>query len=97
MTTKQAVFVVSRALAVILTISGLVEITFLPERIFALSHHLDARSALATSDYWSSYYLLMTSFLVLRIVGYLCAAAIFVKCEPWVEALFLPQSEEPVE
>jgi len=94
MSTKQPALLVSRVLALLMIIWALYEITYVPERLFALFHYREARSALATHDYLSSYYLIVTSFLLLRIVGYLVGAVFFWKCGPRVEALLSIQQHD---
>jgi hypothetical protein len=65
----------------------LVEITYLPERLFSLSHHVSQRSVLATEDYWTSDYLIITGFLVVRIIALFSAARVLWKCGPRVQIL----------
>jgi hypothetical protein len=91
---KKSVLLVSRAFALLLITWALVDATYLPERIFALSHHMALRSALATHDYWSSYYWIVTFFHVLRMLGLFLAASLFWKCGPRVEALLYPQQDD---
>jgi hypothetical protein len=97
MSRKELVSLASRAFALLLISWGLVEITYLPDRLFALSHHLSLRSALATYDYWSRYYLILTVSGVVRMIAMFLAAALFWRCGPRVEALFSPQqnNQEP--
>ena len=77
MSRKDIVFVVSRAFALLLISWAFLEVTYLPERLFALSHHLSQSSVLVAHDYWSSYYLIITAFLVLRMLALFLAAAFF--------------------
>ena len=92
MSRKELVLLVSRAFALLLITWALVEVTYLPERVFALSHHLRQSSVLATSrDYWSSYYLMLTGFNVVRMLALFFAAVLFWRCGPRVEALLSPQ------
>ena len=93
MSRKELVFVVSRAFALLLISWALAEISYLPERLFALTHHLNQSSVLARYDYWSSYYLVVTSFLVARVLTLLLVAGSFWKCGPWVQALFSPEQD----
>ena len=90
---KELVLLLSRAFALLLISWALVEVSYLPERLFALSHHINERSVLATHDYWSSYYLIVTVFLVVRILALLLAAALFWRCGPRVQALFSPRED----
>lgn len=66
------------------------EVTYIPERLFSLQHHLAERSVLATQDYWSRYYMIVTATLLLRILGWFIAAAVFWKCGPRLHALLQP-------
>lgn len=93
MSRKEIVLLVSRAFALLLISWAFVEVTYLPERLFALSHHLSLSSVMVARDYWSSYYLIITVFLVLRMLGLFLAATLFWRCGPQVEALFSPQQE----
>jgi hypothetical protein len=91
MSRKELVLLVGRAFALPLVTWALVEVTYLPDRVFALSHHLRQNSVLATSsDYWSSYYLILTVFNVARMLALFFAAVLFWRCGPRVEALFSP-------
>jgi hypothetical protein len=92
---KELLLLVSRAFALLLTTWALIEITYLPHYLFALFHHLSLRSALATYDYWSLYYLILTVSCVARMIAMFLAAALFWRCGPRVEALFsLPQDDQ---
>jgi hypothetical protein len=91
MSRKELVLLASRAFALLLISWALVDVTYLPERLFALSHHVSQRSVLATPDYWSRYYLIITVFNVVRILALVLAAALFWRCGPRVESLFSPQ------
>lgn len=93
MSRKELALLASRAFALLFISWVFVEVTYLPERLFALSHHLNQKSVLVAHDYWSSYYLIITVFLGLRVLGFSVAAALFWRCGPRVEALFSPQPE----
>ena len=93
MSRKEMVLLVSRAFALLLISWAFVEVTYLPERLFTLTHHLSQSSVLVAHDYWSSYYLIVTVFLVLRVLALFLAAALFWRCGPRAEALFSPQQE----
>jgi hypothetical protein len=90
MSKRDLVFVMSRTFALLLIASALADLSYLPERLFALTHHLAQSSVLAKYDYWSSYYLVITSFLVVRVLALLLAAGSFWRCGPWVQGLFTP-------
>lgn len=91
MSRKELVLLVSRAFSLLLITWASVEVTYLPERIFALSHHMSQSSVMATYDYWSSYYLIITVFNVARMLALFLVAALFWRCGPRVDALFSPR------
>jgi hypothetical protein len=95
MSRKELVFLFSRAFALLLSSWALVEVSYLPERLFALSHHINERSVFTTHDYWSSYYSIVTVFLIVRILALLFAAALLWQCGPRVQALFSPRQDSP--
>jgi hypothetical protein len=87
MSKREIVLLVSRALALLFISSALIEATYLPERLFALSHYMKQGSVLLGANYSSSYYQILTAFLVLRILVYSLAAVFSWKCGPRVERL----------
>jgi hypothetical protein len=88
MSRKELVLLVSRTFALLLITWAFAEITVLPDHLFSFFHALSKRSVLATSDYSSRYYLILTAGNVLRMIAFLFAAALFWRCGPRVEALF---------
>ncbi len=97
MSRKEAVLLVSRALAILQLIFALMELTYLPVRFMSLHHHTTSRvSVLAPSgydDFWNSYYCIDIAFLLTRVIIYLVLAFIFWKCGPWIERVLLPKRE----
>jgi hypothetical protein len=91
MSRRELVSLVSRAFALLLIVWAFVELTYLPDRLLGLIHHLNERSAVAPHDYWSSYYLMLTVFTILRMLVFLVVAVLFWRCGPRVEALFSSQ------
>jgi len=96
MSRKELVFVVSRTFALFLFTWAFAEVSYLPERLLSLTHHISEGSVLTRYDYWSSYYLVVTSFLVVRILAFLLAAGSFWRCGPWVHALFAREVDDEV-
>lgn len=94
MSRREMVFVLSRMFALILIVWAVVDASYLPERLFSLTHHVRQGSVLARYDYWSSYYLVVTSFLVVRVLALLLVAGSFWRCGPWVQALFSGEPED---
>jgi len=88
MSRKETVFLMSRAFALLLIVWAVVDVTYMPERLFSLFHYLSQRSVLGLRDFWSSRYMLITLFAVVRIGSLLLSAWCFWKNGPWVERLF---------
>jgi len=88
MSKRDAVLIVSRAIAFYLFVWALDNLTYLPER-FILIRHL-------TTDAWHSYYMLELESNVLRVVALLGAAFLFYECGPRVDTFLLPP-EKPTE
>ena len=91
MSRKEQVLLVSRAFALLLLTWALVEVTYLPDRLFVLFHHLSQRSVLANRDYWSTYDLILTVSTIVRMLALFLASVMFWKCGPRVEAFLSPQ------
>ena len=98
MSRKEAVLVVSRALAMIQLISALLEITTLPDRLVSLNHYtsrINASTALSSDYYFRSYDQVGIAFMWARIVCLLVFGFLFWNCGPWIERVLLPKREEP--
>ena len=105
MTRKEAVLLVSRALAFIQLISALLEITTLPDRLVSLHHYasrISASTALPSDYYFRSYDQVGIAFMFARVAVLLIFAFIFWNCGSWIERVLLPkrddqeQASEPV-
>jgi len=83
----------SRALALLYFTSALSDVTYVPERLFALSHYWNQNSALLGHNYATNDYLIIIASLVLRILVYLLIAFLLWRCGPRVERLFSPPQE----
>ena len=105
MSKRELVLIVSRGFALLLIAWALLELTYLPERVFSIYHHVGQQSVLNNThgdywakyyrDYWASYYLLVTVMLILRALAEAVAALVFWRCGPRVEALFSKSTGEP--
>jgi hypothetical protein len=95
MTTRDLTAVVKRAFALLLSAWALVEVTFIPERVFSFFHHLDERSVLNPHDYWTRYYSIVLIFYAVRIGALSLAAIWFWKRGLRSEALIPALSQEP--
>jgi len=104
MSRKEAVLLVSRALAIIQLITALDELTYFPNRIIALLHHAQHDSVLPPSNvhtYFSTYFTLNDrvelAFLCVRTAAFLILAVVFWNCGPWIERVLLSKSEDQEE
>lgn len=98
MSRKEAVLLVSRALAIIQFVNAMLEITYLPVRFMSLLHHAREVSVLAlpaSDDFWRGYYCIDIAFLLLRVVALLLLTFVLWNCGPWIERVLLPKREEP--
>jgi len=80
MSREELVQLASRALALLLLTWLLLDITYMPEKLFALFYHLSHLSVLATHDYWSSLYIIETSSYAVRLLALSVATLWFWKC-----------------
>jgi hypothetical protein len=97
MSRKEAVLLVSRALAVIQLISALIELTELPDRFVSLHHYTDmiaSGAATQGSYYFKSYDEIGIAFNFARIGCLMVFAFLFWNCGPWVEGFLLPTKFE---
>jgi hypothetical protein len=95
MSRKEAVLLVSRALAIFQFVYALLEITYLPERLISLFGHASAAGSSGTDDYFRSYDSVGVAFLLVRIVIQLVLTVVFWNCGPWIERVLLPESGNP--
>jgi site-specific recombinase len=97
MTRKEAVLLVSRALAIIQLITAFVEVTTLPTWFVSLHHYtsrINSSMAIPSDYYFKSYDQLGIAFDFARIAGLLLFAFLFWNCGPWIESMLLPKDED---
>ncbi|MBZ5655458.1 MAG: hypothetical protein LAO56_09285 [Acidobacteriia bacterium] len=90
MSTKEAVTIVSRALAIYMLFWFLSDLTYLPSHLFSLSHH---ENGLSTA-YWRDSERISLTFLLLRMVALFFAVQWFYRSGPAIQRYFLAPSEE---
>lgn len=88
MSKREMARIASRTLALLLFTWAFVELTYLPERVLALSHYLGQRSVFATSDYLSRYYQWILIFNLVRLAVFLAAGVLLWRFGPKIERLF---------
>ena len=94
MSTRDGVYIASRAFALYLFCWMLDNVTYLPGRILAFTHHANQRSVLFASDYFYTSDVLTLSFTLVRIIGLGVAAYCLWRCGPRVQAFFTPSAEK---
>ena len=97
MSKRDAILLVSRGLAVIQLISALLEATYLPGRVYSLSHHSRVLQTVGSSEatvyFWTDDRISI-AMLFLRIIVLLIFAAVLWNCRPWVEQLLCPATPD---
>jgi hypothetical protein len=92
---NDAVVLASRTLAVLLTVSALTDVSYLPEHLHSFLHYLNHEGASSTAlEYQRHYYLIRLGFLITRIIGYSLMARWLYKGGPEIEELFRPKPEQ---
>jgi hypothetical protein len=86
---KEIVRLASRLFAMQLLAWALVDLTYMPERLFSFFHYLSERSVTATQDFWSTRYSFVTMFAIARVGGLFLASGAFWRCSPGIEALLI--------
>ena len=101
MSKREAVVLVSRALAVVEAVAAFIQISYFPGYLVSFLHYLEEVGLQATSASRELYaHFLTTSsvelaFLVLRIGALLALTLLFWKCGPGVSNFLLPPCEGP--
>jgi hypothetical protein len=93
MSSKEAVTIISRLLAVYFLAWLLSDLTYLPSHLFSLLHHEKALGASGTT-YWRDSDLISLSFLALRIVALFFAVQWFYRAGSAIQEYFLATSKE---
>ena len=94
MSTKQAVTIASRALAVYMLFWFLSDLTYLPSHLFSLWHHESGLGSALATTYWRDSERLSLAFLMLRMVLLFFAVQWFYRSGPAVHEYFLASSDE---
>jgi hypothetical protein len=90
---KEAILLVSRALALYLLCWTFSELTYVPSSLFSLTHHMSQHSVLVTGDYFTDLDVLSLALRVFRIVTLFGIAAWLYFCGPSAQAYFWPASK----
>jgi len=99
MSRREAIVLVSRALACIQLITALLDATYLPERVLAFLHYANLPEATTNSQHYFRVIDTLSVFtLIVRIGILLVTFLIFWNCGAWIERTLLPSinsSEDP--
>jgi hypothetical protein len=87
--TKEAVTIASRALAVYLLFWFLSDLTYLPSNLFSLWHHRSMLGATEWTTYLRNSDIISISFRLLRMAGLFFAVQWFYRSGPSVQGYFL--------
>lgn len=90
MSRKDAVWLASRTLSVLLTIWALTDVSYLPGEVHGFLRYHQQPETSAYLHYMHHSYLISLGFLITRIIGYSLMARWLYKCGPEVEELLLP-------
>ncbi|HET9407684.1 MAG TPA: hypothetical protein VFO39_10640 [Candidatus Sulfotelmatobacter sp.] len=91
MSKSDAAVLASRTLAVLITVWVLVDISYLPERVYSLLRYTNQGLAFSSSaEHWKHYYIIAVGFLLTRVVGLSLLARWLYRGGPEVENLLLP-------
>ena len=88
MTREDMAVVASRSLALLMAVWTLVDLTYLPEKIFELFYHVGHQSVIGKPDHWISYYSLVIALHVIRTLLTALAGVWFWKGGPVPQTLF---------
>lgn len=94
MSRKEAVSIASRALAMLMTVWALTEVSHLPSTLYSYLRYTNEQSLSSANLYWRHQYLIQLGFLITRIIGYSLTAVWLFKGGSEVEELLLPEPEE---
>jgi hypothetical protein len=93
MSPKQAVTIVSRALAVYFLVWFLTDLTYIPSNLYSLFHHAGSVSAMS-APYWRNLDLLWLAFRLLRMIVLFFAVQWFYRAGPSIQGYFLASPDE---
>jgi len=87
---REAIVLRSRLLAVILILYALAALSNLPETIYSFRHYALEIEPSVRTEYMRHLYLITVGFQITRIIGYSLMASWFFRCGPAIEELLLP-------
>lgn len=94
MSRKDAVLIVSRGLAVLFTVSALVELSYLPQHLHSYLHYTYEAGSSIQALYLRHSYLIELGFLITRIVGFFLMGAWLRRGGSDIQEMLLPEPEQ---
>jgi len=94
MSTKQAITIASRALAVYCLVWFLADFTYVPSDLLSFWHYRDAYGAITGTTYLRNYHLLTLASRLLRMVLLFFAVQLLYRSGPAMQRYFLASAEE---
>ena len=94
MSTKEAITILSRGLAIYFLAWLLSDLTYLPSHLFSLYHHENGLGVTGGTTYWRDSERLSLSFLLLRMTVLFFAVQWFYRSGPAIQSYFLAPSKE---
>lgn len=97
MSRTDAVVLTSRALALLLMLWALIDLSYIPEEVISYRRYIGHEVTPTNSEYWfywSHHYLLNLSFLIARIIGLSLLSRWLFKGGPEVFELLLPAAAQ---
>ena len=98
MSKQEDIVIVSRALAIFMSVWALAEVSYLPEHVQSYIHYMYYETTPSTNlrylQYMQHIYLTSLAFLVTRLIGYSLLARWLFKGGPDIAELFLPSSRD---
>jgi hypothetical protein len=96
MSTRQAVLLVSRTLALLMAIWALTELSYLPSALYSFLRYAQQGGVTLSTEYWRHHYLIQLGFLITRLVGYSLTSVWLFKGGTDVYDLLLPETDTEV-
>lgn len=96
MSKQEAIVIASRALAILMSVWALVDVSYLPEYVQSYVHYMYYETTTSTDlrylQYMQHIHLISLAFLVTRLIGYSLLARWLFKGGPDIAELLLPSS-----
>jgi hypothetical protein len=96
MSTRQAVLLASRTLALLMVILALTELSYVPSSLHSFLRYAQQGVVTSSSEYWRHQYLMQLGFLITRIVGFSLTSIWLFKGGAEIHQLLLPDEDEQV-